>query len=94
MTSVISEKEGDNLIDYFVNMPEVKEVTGKGSAKAFVKLNNGIDADLFVVPKESFGAALQYFTGSKEHGVAMRKKAISKGLRSVVEYLQLRLLME
>jgi DNA polymerase (family 10) len=81
MTSVISEKEGDNLIDYFVNMPEVKEVTGKGSAKAFVKLNNGIDADLLVVPKESFGAALQYFTGSKEHGVAMRKIAISKNLR-------------
>lgn len=81
VASVISEKEGDNLIDYFVNMPEVKEVTGKGSAKAFVKLNNGIDADLLVVPKESFGAALQYFTGSKEHGVAMRKIAISKNLR-------------
>ena len=78
MTSVISEKEGDNLIDYFVNMPEVKEVTGKGSAKAFVKLNDGIDADLLVVPKESFGAPLQYFTGSKEHGVAMRKKSNSK----------------
>ncbi len=74
MTSVISEKEGDNLIDYFVNMPEVKEVTGKGSAKAFVKLNNGIDADLLVVPKESFWAALQYFTGSKEHGVADAKE--------------------
>jgi len=81
VASVISDKEGANLIDYFVNMPEVKEVTGKGSAKAFVKLNNGIDADLLVVPKESFGAALQYFTGSKEHGVAMRKVAISKGLR-------------
>jgi DNA polymerase (family 10) len=81
VASVISDKEGANLIDYFVNMPEVKEVTGKGSAKAFVKLNNGIDADLLVVLKESFGAALQYFTGSKEHGVAMRKIAISKGLR-------------
>ena len=75
VASVISEKEGDNLIDYFVNMPEVKEVTGKGSAKAFVKLNNGIDADLLVVPKESFGAALQYFTGSKEHGVADAKNS-------------------
>ena len=53
---------------------------GRGSSKAFVKLNNGIDADLLVVLK-SFGAAMQYFTGSKEHGVVMRKIAISEGLR-------------
>ncbi|HET8856273.1 MAG TPA: helix-hairpin-helix domain-containing protein [Nitrososphaeraceae archaeon] len=81
LVSVISEKDGDNIIDYFVNMPEVKEVSGRGPSKAFVKLNNGIDADLLVVPEESFGAAMQYFTGSKEHGIAMRKLAISKGLR-------------
>ncbi|MGZ8890807.1 MAG: helix-hairpin-helix domain-containing protein [Nitrososphaeraceae archaeon] len=80
LVSVMSEKDGDNIIDYFINMPEVKEVSGRGSFKAFVKLNNGIDADLLVVPEESFGAAMQYFTGSKEHGVAMRKIAISKGL--------------
>jgi DNA polymerase (family 10) len=77
----MSEKDGDNIIDYFVNMPEVNEISGRGLSKAFVKLNNGIDADLLVVPQESFGAAMQYFTGSKEHGVAMRKIAISKGLR-------------
>lgn len=81
LVSVISEKDGNNIIDYFVNMPEVNEIIGRGSSKAFVKLNNGIDADLLVVPEESFGAAMQYFTGSKEHGVAMRKIAISKGLR-------------
>ena len=81
VVSVVSEKEGDKIIDYFVNMPEVKEVSGRGSAKAFVKLNIGIDADLLVVPAESFGAALQYFTGSKEHGVSIRKIAKSKGLR-------------
>ncbi len=81
LVSVMSEKDGDNIIDYFVNMPEVKEVSGRGPSKAFVKLNNGVDADLLVVPEESFGAAMQYFTGSKEHGVAMRKIAISKGLR-------------
>ena len=80
LVSVMSEKDGDNIIDYFIAMPEVKEVSGRGSSKAFVKLNNGIDADLLVVPEESFGAAMQYFTGSKEHGVAMRKIAISKGL--------------
>ena len=81
LVSVISEKDGNNIINYFVNMPEVKEIIGRGSSKAFVKLNNGIDADLLVVPEESFGAAMQYFTGSKEHGVAMRKIAISEGLR-------------
>ena len=81
LVSAMSEREGDNIIHFFVNMPEVNEVSGRGSTKAFVKLNNGIDADLLVVPKESFGAAMQYFTGSKEHGVAMRKIAISKGLR-------------
>jgi DNA polymerase (family X) len=81
LVSVISQKDGNNIIDYFVNMPEVKEIIGRGSSKAFVKLNNGIDADLLVVPEESFGAAMQYFTGSKEHGVAMRKIALSEGLR-------------
>ena len=68
------------VMDYFASMPEVDEVIGKGPSKTFVKLNNGMDADLLVVPKESFGSALQYFTGSKEHGVALRKIAISKGL--------------
>jgi DNA polymerase (family 10) len=70
-----------SIIDYFTRMPEVKDILGKGSAKAFVKLRNGIQADLLVVPEDSFGAALQYFTGSKEHGVAVRKVALSQGLK-------------
>jgi len=69
------------VIESFVQMSEVKEVMGKGVSKAFVKLNNGIDSDLLVVPEESYGAALQYFTGSKEHGIALRKLSQSKGLR-------------
>ena len=69
------------VMDYFASMPEVDEIIGKGPSKTFVKLNNGMDADLLVVPKESFGSALQYFTGNKEHGVALRKIAISRGLR-------------
>jgi DNA polymerase (family 10) len=71
----------DRIIDYFTTMPEVRDVIGKGSAKAFVRLKNGIQADLLVVPEDSFGAALQYFTGSKEHGVAVRKIALSLGLK-------------
>src|SRR5919202_6916938 len=69
------------VMDYFASMPEVSEVIGKGPSKTFVKLNNGMDADLLIVPQESFGSALQYFTGSKEHSIALRKIAISKGLR-------------
>jgi DNA polymerase (family X) len=77
---VVSENP-DKIINSFVNMPEVKEILSKGSTKAFIKFNNGLDSDLLVVPKESYGAALQYFTGSKEHGIALRRLAQSKELR-------------
>ena len=77
---VASDEDSANVMDYFASMPEIAEVIGKGQSKTFVRLNNGMDADLLVVPEESFGSALQYFTGSKEHGIAMRKIALSKGL--------------
>src|SRR5690242_9165108 len=78
---VASKEDSMNVMDYFASMSEVAEVIGKGQSKTFVRLNNGMDADLLVVPEESFGSALQYFTGSKEHSIALRKIAISKGLR-------------
>ncbi|MGB7679862.1 MAG: DNA polymerase/3'-5' exonuclease PolX [Nitrososphaeraceae archaeon] len=78
---LVSSDTPEIVMDYFASMPEVDEVIGKGPSKTFVKLNNGMDADLLVVPKESFGSALQYFTGNKEHGVALRKIAILRGLR-------------
>ena len=77
---VVVSDSPEKVMDYFVEMPEVDEVLGKGPSKTFVHLNNGMDADLLVVPEESFGSSLQYFTGSKEHGVAMRKIALAKGL--------------
>ena len=77
---VVASNDVEKVMDYFVSMPEIDEVLGKGSTKTFVRLNNRMDADLLVVPEESFGSALQYFTGSKEHGVAMRKIALAKGL--------------
>jgi DNA polymerase (family 10) len=77
---VVVSDSPEKVMDYFVEMPEVDEVLGKGPSKTFVHLNNGMDADLLVVPEESFGSSLQYFTGSKEHGVAMRKVALAKGL--------------
>jgi DNA polymerase (family 10) len=77
---VVVSDSPQKVMDYFVEMPEVDEVLGKGPSKTFVHLNNGMDADLFVVPEESFGSSLQYFTGSKEHGIATRKIALAKGL--------------
>jgi DNA polymerase (family 10) len=78
---LVSSETPDQVLESFVSMPEVEEVMAKGAAKAFVKLSGGIDADLLVVPDDSWGSALQYFTGSKEHSVQLRKIAAAKGLR-------------
>ena len=69
------------VMDAFVSFPDVVTVHGKGPTKSSVRLALGVDADLRVLPRESFGAALQYFTGSKDHGVACRKIAIERGLK-------------
>jgi DNA polymerase (family X) len=78
---LVSASDPEQVMEFFVKMPEVEKVLGRGQAKVFVKLASGIDADLLVVPEESWGSALQYFTGSKEHSVELRKIAIAKGLR-------------
>jgi DNA polymerase (family X) len=78
---LVTADDPEKVMEFFVSMPEVEEIVGRGPAKAFVRLAGGIDADLLVVPKESWGSALQYFTGSKEHSVELRKIAIAKGLR-------------
>src|SRR3989344_1149736 len=80
----VSEKP-KSVMDYFVKMPEVVHVYARGETKSMVRLENGLDCDLRVVSKESFGAALNYFTGSKDHNIALRKIAIEKG-RKLSEY--------
>ena len=67
------------VMEFFINMPEVAEVLAHGDTKSMVRLHNGLELDLRVVPEESFGAALQYFTGNKDHNVALRKIAIARG---------------
>ncbi|MCG3117440.1 MAG: DNA polymerase/3'-5' exonuclease PolX [Candidatus Manganitrophus sp. SA1] len=69
------------VMDFFVSMPEVIYLHAKGPTKSSIKIKRGIDVDLRVVPEESFGAALCYFTGSKAHNIALRKIAIAKGLK-------------
>ncbi len=74
-------KEPGFMIDYFCKMKEVKKVLAKGSTKASILLNMNIEADLRVVPEKSYGAALLYFTGSKEFNIKLRKIAIKKGYK-------------
>ncbi len=69
------------VIDNFVSLPGVVKIWGKGSTKTSIRLKKGFDIDLRVLKKESFGSALQYFTGSKEHNIVLRKIAIEKGLK-------------
>lgn len=78
---LVIAKKPDAIMDFFVAMPEVVHVHGKGHTKSSVKLNTGMDVDLRVVPPASWGAALNYFTGSKDHNVALRRIAIEKKLK-------------
>jgi len=78
---IVAASDQEAVMEFFTTMPEVQEIIGRGPAKAFVRLAGGIDVDLLVVPEESWGSALQYFTGSKEHSVELRKIATAKGLR-------------
>jgi DNA polymerase (family 10) len=76
---VVVSSSPEKIMDRFVDLPMVEHVYGKGPTKTNVRLKNGVDADLRVVPKRSFGAALLYFTGSKEHNIALREMAVQKG---------------
>ena len=68
-------------LDTFVKSPRVAEVLGKGEGKASARIGvEGIQVDVRAVPVESYGAAMQYFTGSKEHNVALRQRAMKMGL--------------
>lgn len=70
----------ERVAEAFASLPEVRSVLAHGPTKSVVRLSNGLDADIRVVEPESFGAALLYFTGSKDHNVALRKIAIGKQL--------------
>ncbi len=77
---ILAEAEkSKEIMEYFVSMPNVEKIIAKGKTKSSVRLDIGIDADLRVVPEKSFGAALQYFTGSKDHNIELRKIAIKRG---------------
>jgi DNA polymerase (family 10) len=78
---LVISKNPQKVMDFFVSLPGIVKVWGKGSTKASVRMKEGFDMDIRVVPKKSYGSALQYFTGSKEHNIVLRKVAIDKGLK-------------
>jgi DNA polymerase (family 10) len=82
---IATAKDPEALTDYFTKLKWVIEVVAKGPTKATVLSNEGLRFDLRVVPPESYGNLLQHFTGSKDHNVALRERAVKDGL-SVSEY--------
>jgi DNA polymerase (family 10) len=77
---IVAATEVAPVVDWFVKLPGVKEVTAKGETKASVRFENGLQADLRIVPDEQFVFALHHFTGSKDHNVQMRQRALARGL--------------
>jgi DNA polymerase (family 10) len=69
------------VMDHFVSFGRVERVLGQGPTKSSVRLTKGLQADLRLVPAESRGAALQYFTGSKAHNIELRDRAVRLGLK-------------
>jgi DNA polymerase (family 10) len=76
-----SSKQPAAVIEFFASQPGIIKVTAKGETKASVILEGGIQCDLRVVSDKEFPFALAYFTGSKEHNIVMRQRAIQRGLR-------------
>jgi len=76
-----TSSQPDKVMEHFVSLPGIVKVWAKGPTKSSVRFKGGFDCDLRVVKRVSFGAALQYFTGNKEHNILLRRLAIKKGLK-------------
>ena len=83
--SCVSSKQPGEVLEAFVKLPQVATVLAHGPTKASVRLADGVQCDLRVVEDSQFAFALHYFTGSKAHNIAMRKRALARGL-SLNEY--------
>ena len=82
---LVTCKKGAPVMDRFVAYPEVASVVAKGETKSTVMLKSGLQADVRVLDKKAYGAALQYFTGSKTHNIAIRDRAKKMSLK-ISEY--------
>ncbi|MBI2880763.1 MAG: DNA polymerase/3'-5' exonuclease PolX [Candidatus Tectomicrobia bacterium] len=81
LASIKGKAQGKEVVRAFTEIPQVAEVLARGETKGSVRLGDGLQADLRVVADGEFGAALQYFTGSKAHNVKVRGLARQKGLK-------------
>jgi len=78
---LVASERGKDVVAAFVALPMVKDVLAAGDTKGSVRVEGGLQVDVRVVPPESFGAAAQYFTGSKAHNIRLRDLAIGKKLK-------------
>jgi len=78
---LISSRKGNEALREFVKLPLIKQVSALGPTRASVIIEGGLQVDVRAVPKESYGAALHYFTGSKQHSVHLRTLAQARGLK-------------
>lgn len=88
---LVISKNPEPVMNFFVSLPEIIKIRSKGKTKSSAwtscgfdpvkKKSNGVNMDIRIVPEKSYGAALQYFTGSKEHNIVLRKIAREKGLK-------------
>jgi DNA polymerase (family 10) len=77
---IVAASDIGPVVDWFTGQAGAREVTAKGETKASVRLESGMQADLRIVPAGQFAFALHHFTGSKDHNVMMRQRALERGL--------------
>jgi DNA polymerase (family X) len=75
-----NEKQRTAVIDRVISVPGLTDVLAKGENKVSFKIRSGMQVDVRILPPSSFGAAMQYFTGSKSHNVTLRQRALKMGL--------------
>ena len=68
-----------DLIDHIIKLPGLREIIARGDNKISFRMRGGMQVDVRLLPPDSFGAAMQYFTGSKAHNVALRQRALKMG---------------
>ncbi|MBI4739311.1 DNA polymerase/3'-5' exonuclease PolX [Candidatus Woesearchaeota archaeon] len=78
---LVVSSEAAKVTRAFTHLPSVKRVLASGKTKSSIILKEGVHVDLRILPRKSYGAALQYFTGSKDHNIALRNIAIKKGYK-------------
>ncbi|MBO0911164.1 MAG: DNA polymerase/3'-5' exonuclease PolX [Acidobacteria bacterium] len=86
----LNERDREPLIDHIIKLPGLMEIIARGENKVSFRLRGGMQVDVRFLPPESFGAAMQYFTGSKGHNVALRQRALKMGY-TLSEYSLMRL---